>query len=100
MVYEDVAEEWELRVFRRNLPGVRTEWSTEALQRSWCVELANLILGLLGNELALEIYLQISLACAVARWLVCIQCSCFPVKIEPSGGTDMVESFEYVVSPR
>jgi hypothetical protein len=32
--------------------------------------------------------------------LLCAQCSCLPVKMDPSGGTDMVENLEKVVSAR
>lgn len=32
--------------------------------------------------------------------LSCLQCSCLPVKIDPSGGTDMTENLEKVVSLR
>lgn len=32
--------------------------------------------------------------------MYCLQCSCLPVNIDPSGGTDTVENLEKVVSLR
>jgi hypothetical protein len=61
MVYEYVAEEGQFRVLRRDFARLRAEWRTEALQGRRCVELGDLVLCLLGDEFALEVWVLLGL---------------------------------------
>jgi hypothetical protein len=100
MVDKNVAKEGQLRVFGRNIARIRAEWRAEALQGGRCVELRYLVLGLLRDEFALEVWICFSINHAVLGLVQYVQCSCLPVKMDPSGGTDIMENLEYVVSAR
>jgi hypothetical protein len=64
-------------------------------------KLGDFVFGLLGDEFALEVCASVvSVASDVWMALCRLQCSCFPVKMEPSGGTDMVENLDKAVSLR
>jgi hypothetical protein len=95
MVNKNVAKEGQLRVLGRNLARIRAKWRAEALQGCRCVELRYLVFGLLRDEFALEVCKYIiSMYYAISELVQYVQCSCLPVKMDPSGGTDIMENLE------
>jgi hypothetical protein len=53
MVYEDVAQYWQVRIKRRYLSEIRAERSTEALKRGRRAKFVDFPGYLLGDELTL-----------------------------------------------
>jgi hypothetical protein len=99
MVYEYEAKERQLRVLWGDLASIRAKRCAEALKGRGGRQLGDLILGLLRDELALEVCGVVSANPSLGA-AYHLQCSCFPVKTEPSGGTDIMENLEKLVSFR
>lgn len=94
MVHEYVSEQWQFGISGSDLAGVRSEGSAESLEGGWRRQLGDLELGLLGNKLAFQIYSLFSTAARHGPGGICTQCSCLPVRMEPGGGTELVDSFD------
>lgn len=60
MMHEHIPQKRQLRIPRRHLTDIRAKGRAEPLQSSWRGELGDFILGLLGDELSLEIWRIVS----------------------------------------
>jgi hypothetical protein len=90
MVHEDVSQNRQLRVNGGDLAELRSEGRSESLKGCGGVEFGDLCVDLSGDELALEVCMS---SHYVSDWssrngMSNPQCSCFPVRICPSGGAD------------
>jgi hypothetical protein len=90
MVNEYEAQQRELRVLGSNLAGVGAEGRAKALEGGGRREFGDFILCLARDELALEIY-EGSVVVGARGADGDRQCSCLPVSMEPSGGTDIMD---------
>lgn len=96
MVNEDVPEDRELRIDRRNLAEFGTKRRAKSLQGSGGVQLGDFIAHLPCNQLALEICNTRVVSSVISRTgsesESALQCSCFPVRTCPGGTADCAVS--------